>query len=157
MLFPTNPDLANILGDTDFDFENSFLNMFLDPTFPDFWISRFLDSQIQGCHLVIFGRGGLSRMFIFLQGLSRLARVSRIARVVRLLRLVRMQEVIQNITERIQSDSIAGFEPRCVHEKVHLNTLPFRIHTSDGMTESTLRSFSSSGRGVVRIPLGDKR
>ena len=25
------------------------------------------------------------------------------------------------------------------------------------MTESTLRSFSSSGRGVVRIPLGDKR
>ena len=26
-----------------------------------------------------------------------------------------------------------------------------------GMTESTLRSFSSSGRGVVVIPLGDKR
>lgn len=38
-------------------------------------------------------------------GLSRLARISRIARVVRLLRLVRMQEVIANITERIQSDN----------------------------------------------------
>ena len=25
---------------------------------PDFWIYRFLDSQIQGCHLVIFVRGG---------------------------------------------------------------------------------------------------
>merc|ERR1719199_1100578 len=36
-------------------------------------------------------------------GFSRLARISRIARVVRLLRLVRMQEVIANITERIQS------------------------------------------------------
>ncbi|CAE8592031.1 unnamed protein product [Polarella glacialis] len=39
-------------------------------------------------------------------GLSKLARISRIARVVRLLRLVRMQEVIANITERIQSDQI---------------------------------------------------
>ena len=27
---------------------------------PDFWISRFLNSQIQGCHLVLFGRGGSS-------------------------------------------------------------------------------------------------
>jgi hypothetical protein len=38
-------------------------------------------------------------------GVSRLARVSRVARVVRLLRLVRMQEVITNITERIQADN----------------------------------------------------
>ena len=30
----------------------------LDPNFPDFSIYRFLDPQIQGCHLVIFGRGG---------------------------------------------------------------------------------------------------
>jgi len=37
-------------------------------------------------------------------GFSKLARISRTARVVRLLRLVRMQEVITNITERIQSD-----------------------------------------------------
>ena len=43
------------LGDTDFDFENL---DFLDPRFPDFWISRFLDSHIQGCHLIFFGRGG---------------------------------------------------------------------------------------------------
>ena len=31
------------------------------------------------------------------------------------------------------------------------------MHTPCGMTESTLRSFSSSGRGVDLIPLGDKR
>lgn len=37
---------------------------------------------------------------------TRLARVSRVFRVVRLLRLVRMQEVIANITERIQSDKM---------------------------------------------------
>jgi len=39
-------------------------------------------------------------------GLSRLGRIFRIARAVRLLRLVRMQEIIANITERIQSDKI---------------------------------------------------
>lgn len=39
-------------------------------------------------------------------GLSRLARISRVARAVRLLRMVRMQEVISNITERIQSDKM---------------------------------------------------
>ena len=53
---PTNLDLADILGDTDFDFENL---DFWDFWIPDFWISRFLDSQIQGCHLVIFVRGGM--------------------------------------------------------------------------------------------------
>merc|ERR1719460_1105883 len=47
---------------------------------------------------VVLSSGGM--------GLSRLARVSRIARVVRLLRLVRMQEVIANITERIQGDNM---------------------------------------------------
>ena len=36
---PTNPDLADILGCTDFDFE--YLD-FLDFWIPDFWISRFL-------------------------------------------------------------------------------------------------------------------
>ena len=55
LFFPTNPDLADILGDTDFDFENF---DFWDVWIPDFWISRFLDSYIQGCHLVIFVRGG---------------------------------------------------------------------------------------------------
>jgi hypothetical protein len=47
---------------------------------------------------VIFSSGGM--------GLSRLARVSRTVRVVRLLRLARMQEVMANITERIQSDKV---------------------------------------------------
>ena len=54
--FPTTPDLNDVLGDTDFDFENLHLLDFLG--IPDFWISRFLDSQIQGCRLVAFGRGG---------------------------------------------------------------------------------------------------
>ena len=52
---PTSPDLANILGDTDLDLENF---DFLDFWIPDFWISRLLDFQIQGCHLVIFVWGG---------------------------------------------------------------------------------------------------
>jgi hypothetical protein len=47
---------------------------------------------------VIFASGGM--------GLSRLARTSRVVRIVRLLRLVRMQEVLQGIAERIQSDQI---------------------------------------------------
>ena len=43
--FPTNPDLANILGRTDLDFENFYLFHFLDPKFldfqvPNFWIPR---------------------------------------------------------------------------------------------------------------------
>ena len=58
---PTNPDLADILDDTDFDFENLYFWDYFNPRFPDFWISRFLDSQIQGCHLLIFGRGGSKR------------------------------------------------------------------------------------------------
>ena len=53
---PPDPDLADILGDTDFDFENFYFWDFC--LIPDFWISRFLDSQIQGRHVVIFGRGG---------------------------------------------------------------------------------------------------
>ena len=49
--FPTNPDLADILGRTDFDCENLYFLDFLDPKFPDskildFPISRFLDFQI---------------------------------------------------------------------------------------------------------------
>ena len=41
--FPTNPDLADILGDTDFDFENLYFGILLDPKFPDFQV---LDFQI---------------------------------------------------------------------------------------------------------------
>ena len=56
---PTNPDLADILGRTDLDFENFYIFgyfwfYFLDPTFldfqvprsPNFWISRSPDLQI---------------------------------------------------------------------------------------------------------------
>ena len=51
-IFPTNPDLADILGRTDLNFDN-FLN-FLEPKFldfqvprsPNFWISRPPDLQI---------------------------------------------------------------------------------------------------------------
>ena len=43
VLFPTNPDLADILGRMDFDFENFHFFDFLDPRFPD-----FQDFQISG-------------------------------------------------------------------------------------------------------------
>ena len=59
--FPSNPDLANILGDTDFEFEFLFFLFFLGPKFPDvqvpkfwiyrfpnFWISRFPDFHTDG-------------------------------------------------------------------------------------------------------------
>ena len=43
VLFPANPDLADILGDTDFDFENSIfgffgsqISRFSGPRFPNF-------------------------------------------------------------------------------------------------------------------------
>ena len=41
--FPTNPDLANILGDMDFDFDNFYFLDFFDLKFPDF---QFPDFQI---------------------------------------------------------------------------------------------------------------
>ena len=52
--FPTNPDLADILGRTDLDFDNFHFFHFLDPKFldfqvprsPNFWISRPPDLQI---------------------------------------------------------------------------------------------------------------
>ena len=52
--FPTNPDLADILGRTDFDFEKFYVLDFLDASFldfqvsrsPNFWISRSPDLQI---------------------------------------------------------------------------------------------------------------
>ena len=49
--FPTNPDLANILGRTDLDFENFYFFHFLDPKFLDFQVPRFPKSG--------FGRAGL--------------------------------------------------------------------------------------------------
>ena len=52
---PTNPDLADILGRTDLDFENFNIFDFLDPNVldvqvsrsPNFWISRSPDLQIR--------------------------------------------------------------------------------------------------------------
>ena len=38
--FPTNPDLADILGRTDLNFENLYLFDFLDPEFLDFQVPR---------------------------------------------------------------------------------------------------------------------
>ena len=38
--FPTNPDLANILGKTDLNVENFYFFYFLDPKFPDFQLSH---------------------------------------------------------------------------------------------------------------------
>ena len=43
-LFPTNPDLADILGDTDFDFDIFWL-IVLDPKFPDFQVPDFQISK----------------------------------------------------------------------------------------------------------------
>ena len=43
--FPTNPDLADILGRTDFDFENFHFLDFLDPKFPDFQVPDFQISR----------------------------------------------------------------------------------------------------------------
>ena len=39
--FPTNPDLAHILGDTDFDFENFVFGILLDSKFLDFQVPDF--------------------------------------------------------------------------------------------------------------------
>ena len=44
--FPTNPDLADILGRTDLDFENFYFFDFLDPKFLDFQVPRSPNSQI---------------------------------------------------------------------------------------------------------------
>ena len=39
--FPTNPDLADILGRTDLDFENFHFFHFVDPKFLDFQVPKF--------------------------------------------------------------------------------------------------------------------
>ena len=46
IFFPTNPDLADTLGDTDFDFENFYFLLFLDPKFPDFQVPDFQKSDL---------------------------------------------------------------------------------------------------------------
>ena len=46
--FPTNPDLADILGRIDLDFEIFYFLNFLDPTFLDFQVPRFPDAAGAG-------------------------------------------------------------------------------------------------------------
>ena len=55
--FPTNPDLANILGRTDIDFENFYFLDFLDLTFSGFQIPRFPNFQKSGLGQVWAGLG----------------------------------------------------------------------------------------------------
>ena len=43
--FPTDPDLVDILGDTDFDFENFIFWIFWGPKFPDFQVPDFQISR----------------------------------------------------------------------------------------------------------------
>ena len=45
-IFPANPDLADILGDVDSDFENFYFLHFLDSKFLDFQVLRSSNSQI---------------------------------------------------------------------------------------------------------------
>ena len=45
--FPTNPDLANILGRADLDFEIFYLFAFLDPKFLDIQVPKFPNAQIE--------------------------------------------------------------------------------------------------------------
>ena len=44
--FPTNPDLADILGRTDLDFDNCYFSAFLDAKFLAFQVPRSPNSQI---------------------------------------------------------------------------------------------------------------
>ena len=45
-VFPSNPEVADILGRADLDFENFYLFVFLDPKFLDFQVPRSPNSQI---------------------------------------------------------------------------------------------------------------
>ena len=44
--FPADPDLADVLGDMDLDFENFYFFHFLDPNFLDFQVPKFPDFQV---------------------------------------------------------------------------------------------------------------
>ena len=46
VLFPANPDLADVLGRTELDFENLYFWDLLDPKFLAFQVPRSLNSQI---------------------------------------------------------------------------------------------------------------
>ena len=63
-----NPDLADIVDDMDFDFEKKYFLDFLDPTFPDSWISRFLDLGTRFLAMAGCGSGGTSRRISAVSG-----------------------------------------------------------------------------------------
>ena len=46
VLFPTNPDLADMLGDMDFDFDNCMFLCFLDSKFLNFQVPKFPTSGL---------------------------------------------------------------------------------------------------------------
>ena len=49
--FRTNPDLADILGRTDLNFDNFYFWEFLDPKFLDFQIPGFPDSRLSSSYI----------------------------------------------------------------------------------------------------------
>ena len=54
---PANPDLADILGNMDFDFENLYFLFFLDPKFPDFQTGAWAGLGLAGLGLGWAGLG----------------------------------------------------------------------------------------------------
>merc|ERR1711995_271713 len=57
VFFPTNPDLADILGDMDFDFENCCFWIPLYPKFQDFQVADFQKSGLGPGWAPRLGRG----------------------------------------------------------------------------------------------------
>ena len=55
--FPTNPDLADILGRTDLEFENFHFFHFMDPNFLDFQVPRFPKFGLGRAGLGLWGWG----------------------------------------------------------------------------------------------------
>ena len=62
------------------------------------WLAMDLIIVLSDWSEVVFSSGGVAMLSF--------ARATRIVRIVRLLRLVRMQEIMANVTERIQSDAL---------------------------------------------------
>ena len=56
--FPTNPDLADILGRTDLEFENFHFFHFVDPKFLDFQVPRFPKFGLGRAWTLDLGGGG---------------------------------------------------------------------------------------------------
>ena len=58
MFFPTNPDLADILGRTDLEFENFHFFHAVDPQFLHFQVPRFLKFGLGRAWTLDLGGGG---------------------------------------------------------------------------------------------------